>query len=172
MLIMKMMKLKDRIENIKTLLKYCPIATNEVMLYDDECEKFFGKFFTSQPDRFKTPENKDKAFVQIHLTDILDKDVRTKHYTISLSYCYYYDRSDGEDWTFYYFNDPECYFREWQHPELEYNEIPDYIWERIQNILYNKATETINKELKSAKASVEYWEEKLFEFDNKLELNK
>ena len=54
---------------------------------------------------------------------------------------------------------------------FEYNEIPDCIWERIQNILYNKATETINKELKSAKASVKYWEEKLFEFDNKLKLN-
>ena len=36
----------------------------------------------------------------------------------------------------------------------------------------SKATETINKELKSAKKSVEYWEEKLFEFNNKLELNK
>ena len=165
------MKLEDRIQNIKTLLSYCPIATDEVMITDDVCTKFFGKFFSSQPDRFKKPEF-DECRVQIELIDILDKDVRTKHYTVGLSYCYNYNRSEGEDWTLYYFNDPECYYREWQHPELEYNEIPDYIWERIQNILYNKATETINKELKSAKASVEYWEEKLFEFDNKLKLNK
>ena len=165
------MKLEDRIQNIKTLLSYCPIATDEVMITDDVCTKFFGKFFSSQPDRFKKPEF-DECRVQIELIDILDKDVRTKHYTVGISYCYNYNRSEGEDWTLYYFNDHECYYREWQHPELEYNEIPDYIWKRIQNILYNKATETINKELKSAKASVEYWEEKLFEFDNKLELNK
>lgn len=164
------MELKDRIQNIKTLLGYCPIATDEVMVTDEECEKFFGKFFSSNPNRFERPEF-DECRVQIILVDILDKDVRTKHYTIGLRYCYNYDR-EGEDWTLYYFNDPECYYREWQHPELEYSEIPDNIWEKVQNILYSKATETINKELKSAKKSVEYWEEKLFEFDNKLQLNK
>jgi len=163
------MKLEDRIQNIKTLLSYCPVATNEVMLYDDVCEDFFSKFFSSHPDRFEKPEF-DKCYVQIELISILDKDVRTKHYTVGLSYCYNYDRSDGEDWTHYYFNDSECYFREWQHPDLEYNELPDHIWERIQNILYNKATETINKGLDSAKASVEYWQKKKEEFDNKLQL--
>lgn len=43
------MRLEDRIQNIKTLLKYCPVATNEVMLYDDVCEDFFSKFFSSHP---------------------------------------------------------------------------------------------------------------------------
>ena len=161
------MKIEERIQNIKLLLSYCPVATNEVMISDEVCQEFFGKFFSSDSKRFEKPEF-DNCRVKIELIDILDKDVRTKHDTISLSYCYHYDRSDGEDWTLYYFNDSECYFREWQHPELEYFEIPDYIWERIQNILYNKATEHIDKEINSAKASVEYWEEKKNEFNNKL----
>lgn len=163
------MELENRIKNIKKLLHYCPVATDEVMINDKTCTKFFGKFFSSQPDRFKKPEF-DECRVQIELIDILDKDVRTKHYTVGLQYCYNYDRSDGEDWTLYYFNDPECYYREWQHPELEYSEIPDYIWEIIQNILYNKAIETINKGIESAKSSLKYWEEKKIEFDNKLQL--
>lgn len=164
------MKIEERIQNIKTLLKYCPVATDEVMITDEVCKKFFGNFFSSQPERFKKPEF-DECRVQIELIDILDKDVRTKHYTVSLRYCYNWDR-EGEDWTFYYFNDPECYYREWQHPELEYSEIPDKIWERIQNTLYNKATEHINKELEEAKSSVKYWENKREEFDNKIKLNK
>ena len=164
------MELKDRIQNIKTLLSYCPKDSDEVMINDEICQKFFGRFFSSQPDRFKKPEF-DECRVQIELIDILDKDVRTKHYTVGLGYCYDWDR-EGEDWTFYYFNDPECYFREWQQPELEYFEIPNDIWEKIQNILYDKATENVNKELESAKASVEYWKEKKEEFDTQLKLNK
>ena len=159
------MKLEDRIKNVKTLLRYCPVASDEVMLYDKVCQKFFSKFFSSQPERFKKPEF-DTCTVQIELTDILDKDVRTKHYTISLSYCYNYDRSDGEDWTLYYFNDPECYFRDWQHPELEYSEIPDNIWERIQNILYERAKRYMNEKLDEAEKSLIRLSEKQKEFDN------
>ena len=53
---------------------------------------------------------------------------------------------------------------------IEYNEIPDYIWEIIQNMLYYKATEEINQKLESAKSSVVYWEKRKDEFDNKLQL--
>ena len=42
--------------------------------------------------------------------------------------CYEYDR-EGEDWTFYLFNDSECYFDGYiTSYDLEYSEIPDYIW--------------------------------------------
>ena len=159
------MKLEDRIKNIKTLLSYCPVASDEVMINDKTCTKFFGKFFSSQPDRFEKPES-DEYRVQIELIDILDKDVRTKHYTVGLQYCYNYDRSDGEDWALYYFNDPECYYREWQHPELEYSEIPDYIWERIQNILYERAKRYMNEKLDEAEKSLIRLSEKQKEFDN------
>ncbi len=163
------MELKDRIQNIKTLLSYCPKASDEVMINNEVCTKFFGKFFSSQPNRFKKPEF-DECRVQIELISILDKDVRTKHYTVGLQYCYNWDR-EGEDWTLYYFNDPECYYREWQHPELEYSEIPDYIWEIIQDVLFKKATERVNKDVESAYQTLEYVRNKRDEFYTSLKLN-
>ena len=164
------MKLEDRIQNIKTLLSYCPKSTDEVMLTSDEilC-KFFWEFFSSQPERFKRPAFDGSTAVRMTLLNMLDANYKDYHYTITLRYCYDYDR-DGEDWTFYYFNDPECYYRECDHPDLEYSEFPDDIWERIQNILYNKSTKEINENLESAKSSVVYWEKRKDEFDNKLQL--
>jgi len=38
------MKLKDRIENIKTLLKYCPYSTKDVMLYDETLADYLTIF--------------------------------------------------------------------------------------------------------------------------------
>ena len=163
------MRLEDRIYNIKKLLSYCPKSSEDVMLSDDILRKFFWKFFSSKPERFKTPAFEGSTRVQIQLLGILDANYKDHHYTVLLKYCYEYDR-EGEDWTFYYFNDPDCYFRSFDHPSLEYYEIPDSIWEHIQNILYNKATKNVNKELESAKSSVKYWEEKKKEFDNKLQL--
>jgi len=164
------MILEDRIQNIKKLLSYCPEASDEVMLASDEvlCN-FFWNFFSSKPERFKMPADEGSTIVQIQLLSILDANYKDHHHTVLLKYCYEYDR-EGEDWTFYYFNDPECYFRSFDHPSLEYSEIPDSIWECIQNILYDKAAEEINKSLKSAKSSVEYWEKRKEEFDNKLQL--
>lgn len=166
------MKLGERIQNIKTLLSYCPYSTDEVMLASDEvlC-KFFWNFFSSQPERFKKPAFDGSTAVRITLLDMFDANCIDYHYTIALRYCYCYDR-DGEDWTFYYFNDPECYYREWNRPDIEYSEFSDDIWERIQNILYNKASEEINENLELAKSSVEYWEKRKDEFDNKLQLIK
>lgn len=164
------MRLEDRIQNIKTLLSYCPEASDEVMLASDEvlCN-FFWNFFSSKPERFKAPAFEGSTSVQIKLLGMLDANYISHHDTLLLRYCCEYDR-EGEDWTFYYFNDPECYFRSFDHPNLEYSEIPDNIWERIQNILYDKAVKEINKELESAKSSVIYWEKRKNEFDNKLQL--
>ena len=165
------MKLEDRIQNIKKLLSYCPKSSEDVMLSDDILCKFFWKFFSSKAKRFKTPVFEGSTRVQINLLGMLDANYISHHDTILMKYCYEYDR-DGEDWTFYYFNDPECYFRSFDCPSLEYSEIPDNIWKRIQNIIYDKATEEINKELESAKSSVIYWEKRKEEFDNKLQLIK
>ncbi len=162
------MKLEDRIQNIKKLLSYCPKSTEDVMLSDDILCRFFWNFFSGDPGRFKTPVF-ERTRVQIELLSMLDANYKDHHYTVLLKYCYEYDR-EGSDWTFYYFNDPECYFRSFDHPVLEYSEIPDSIWSRIQDILYEKASETIAKELEMAKSSVKYWEKKKEEFDNKLQL--
>lgn len=163
------MKLEDRIQNIKKLLDYCPKSTEDVMLSDDILCKFFWNFFSNNPERFKTPAIEGSTRVQIELLSMLDTDYKGYHYTILLKYCYDYDR-DGEEWTFYYFNDPECCFRSFDHPNLEYSEIPDAIWGRIQDILYEKAAEEINESLEMAKSSVKYWEKRKEEFDNRLQL--
>lgn len=165
------MRLENRIQNIKKLLNYCPKSSEDVMLSDDVLCKFFWNFFSNKPERFKTPAFEGSTMVQITLLGMLDANYINHHDTILLRYCYDYDR-EGEDWTFYYFNDSECYFRSFDHPSLEYSEIPDNIWKRIQNILYDKAAKEINKGLESAKSSVKYWEKRKEEFDNKSQLIK
>ena len=154
------MKLESRIQNIKTLLEHCPHSTTDVMLYDEDLSKFFWEFFSSRPARFETPAFEGKTNVRIHLVRILDKDYINEHNTICFRYCCDYDRDNGEEWTIYYFNDPECYFKDFEHPDIEYSEIPDNIWEKIQKILYTKAKENISKELEEAKKLVRYWKNK------------
>lgn len=174
------MKIEERIQNIKTLLSYCPHSTRDVMLYDETLADYFDNLFNND-SRFIHCKCPGKIYAQIKLaTHVLTRDKNDNiidEYPIQISYCYDWDR-DGEDWTSYYF-DEEIVRNNWMFKDdmyskdlIKFEEFPDDIWERIQNILYDKATETIYKELKSAKKSVEYWEEKLFEFDNKLELNK
>lgn len=169
------MELKDRIQNIKTLLSYCPHSTKDVDIVEEKAGLFFANFFNN--DYRFTKSHYDHIYPRIYLTKHLNKDFKTHGTTIGIEYCYDCDR-DGEYLESYYFNDPDLkdtYLYKGLkdgHYFIEYSEVPDYIWEIIQNILYDKATETINKELKSAKKSVEYWEEKLFEFENKLKLNK
>lgn len=170
------MKLEERIQNIKTLLKYCPHSTRDIDIVEEKVGLFFANFFNNDNRFTKTPY--DHVYPRIYLTEHLNKDFKTYGTTISIEYCYDCDR-DGEYLESYCFNDPDLkniYFKEYKdspyHHFIEYSEIPDYIWEIIQNELYNIATENVNKELESAKSSVKYWENKKEEFDNKLQLNK
>lgn len=173
------MKINDRIQNIKTLLKYCPHSTRDVMLYDDILADYFDKFFNND-SRFIHCKCQGKIYAKIELAKhVLTYDKNNNvidEYPIEISYCYDWDR-DGEDWTSYYF-DEEIIRNNWMFKDdmyskdfIKFEEFPDDIWERIQNILYDKATETISKELDSAKSSVVYWEKRKDEFDNKLNLN-
>ena len=173
------MKLEDRIQNIKTLLKYCPDSTKDVMLYDETLGDYFDNFFNND-SRFRHCVCPGRIYAQIELAKhVLTRDENCNvidEYPIMISYCYDWDR-DGEDWASYYF-DEEIVRNNWMFKDdmyskdlIKFEEFPDDIWERIQNILYNKATEEINKELESAKSSVVYWEKQKDEFDNKLNLN-
>ena len=174
------MKLEDRIKNIKTLLSYCPHSTRDVMLYDETLADYFDNLFNSD-SRFIHCKCPGKIYAKIELArHILTYDKNGKIidvYPIMISYCYDWDR-DGEDWTSYYF-DEEIVRNNWMFKDdiyskdfIKFNEFPDYIWERIQNILYDKAAEEINKELESAKSSVIYWENIKNEFDKNLQLKK
>ena len=157
------MEVKDRIQNIKALLKYCPIASDEVMLYDKELRKFFWNFFSKNKDRFKRPAYDNDTLVQIELHAITDNNDEYINNTISMRYCYF-DKDSNENWSLYLFNDPDCNLENWQ--TIEYSEIPDYIWEKIQNILYDKAGEWVNQKLELAKSCLTYWENKKESFDN------
>lgn len=163
------MKLKDRIENIKTLLEYCPHSSKDVEIIDENVGLFFANLLNNN-ERFKHTTY-DHVYPQISLSKQLNKDFKTYSYTIALEYVYDSDR-DGDYTNILWFNDDDledsCFYGK---PDIEYSDVPDDIWEIIQNILYNKATSNINKELISAKNSVKYWEDKLSEFNNNLKLN-
>ena len=41
------MNINDRIQNIKTLLKYCPRSTRDVKIIEEKVGLFFGNFFNN-----------------------------------------------------------------------------------------------------------------------------
>ena len=51
---------------------------------------------------------------------------------------------------------------------IKFEEIPDYIWEIIQNSTYKEAVKTIDNELKSARSSIIYWEKRKEEFNKQI----
>ena len=83
---MLIMKLKDRIENIKTLLKYCPHSTKDVDIIEEKVGLFFANFFNND-NRF-TKSHYDHLYPRIYLTEHLNKDFKTHGTTICIEYCY------------------------------------------------------------------------------------
>lgn len=140
------MKLKNRIQNIKTLLGYC--SNEEVHIIEEKTGKFFSKFFNGN-DRF-TPPPYDHTYVTIGLaTHILNNKGK---YGLMISYCYAADR-DGEVWTDYYFDDPDVdYEYDFLEPKdiLKYSDIPDWVWKIIQDEIYKKATSKVDDDLDKA----------------------
>ena len=167
------MELKDRIENIKTLLQYCPFSTRDTMIVEEEVGLFFAKFFNSK-DKF-TKSSYDHIYPKISLhEEVLDEFKGCS--TIRIDYCYDCDR-DGEYWDGYYFNDPSMarYYEKYNLMKpwliIEYSEIPDNIWEIIEKEIYKKASETVKEDLKDAEQHLKYAKNKVEEF-NSLILNK
>ena len=174
------MRIEDRIQNIKKLLKYCPHSTSDVLLDDDTLAEFFGKFINND-DRFEHCIYCEKIYPKISLAKhVLTRDKNDNvidEYPIMISYIYDSDR-DGVDWVDYYFDD-KLVRNNWMFKDgmsckelIKFEEIPDNIWEIIQNILYDKAMKTINEELKSAKESVKFWEDKKHSFESVLNLKR
>jgi hypothetical protein len=167
------MEIKDRISNIKTLLKYCPKSTADVEILDSEVALFFANLFNTD-ERFKhTPY--DRVYPKIYLSEQLNRDYKTHGTTICIEYVYDSDR-DGDYTVDYYFDDEDIIDTHFYEDlkkcgMIEYSEVPDSIWEIIQGILYTKAVSHINKELSSYKEGVEFWENRLSEFNDKLKLN-
>ena len=135
------MKIEERIQNIKTLLNYCPRSSRDVMLYDETLAEYFDNFFNND-SRFIHCKCQGKIYAKIKLaTHVLTRDENDKIidvYPIQISYCYDWDR-DGEDWASYYF-DEEIIRNHWMFKDdmyskdiIKFEEFPDYIWERIQS---------------------------------------
>ena len=158
------MKLKDRIQNIKTLLGYC--SNEKVEIIEEKTGKFFSKFFSGD-NRFTTPKY-NPTYITIRLaTYILNKNNK---YRLDISYCYSADR-DGEDWVTYGFDDPEViYDYDFLEPNdsLEYSEIPDYIWKIIQDEVYKEAMKKVDKDLKEAMSHLDYCTSKVEKFTKEL----
>lgn len=162
------MKLEDRIQNIKTLLSYCPKSTGDVTIVEETVGVFFANLFNND-ERFKhTPY--DRVYPRIYLYETLNTDYKTYSTSIGIEYTYDNDR-DGEYTQSYTFDDEDlkdtCLYKSLP---LKYFDVPDNIWEIIQNILYDKAMKTINEELQSAKDSVKYWENRKYSFESTLHL--
>ena len=155
--------LQDRIQNIKTLLDYCPITTDEVMIINEEVGLFFANFFNSYGNRFKhTPY--DHVYPRMFLHKILNKDFKTYSTTIGIDYVYGGDR-DGDYGAFCLFNDEDlndsCFDFCDGDPLIESSEIPDNIWSIIQSVVYQRALEYINEEINRAEKSLKYWKKEL-----------
>ena len=163
------MTLEERIQNIKRLLEFCPFSTDEVKIVEEKVGLFFANLFNNDGRFEHTPY--DHVYPRIYLSEDLNTDYKTYSTTIAIEYVYDADR-DGWSTETVYFNDKDledAYFS--GIGKIEYSEVPDDIWEIIQNELYKKATEHIREELDSAKKSVKYWKDKLLDFNNNLNLN-
>lgn len=174
------MELNKRIQNIKTLLKYCPSSNRDVMLYNLENAKFFAKFFNND-DRFEHRKyGGDELYIRIKLaTHVLTWDENNKvidKYPIMVSYCYDFDR-DGEDWASYYFDEPlvrnnwmfksDMYYKDF----IKFEEWPDEVWERIQNELFEIAKVKVDDNVTDAYQTYKFLREKRDEFYTDLKLN-
>lgn len=174
------MKIEDRIQNIKTLLKYCPHSSVDVRLHDLKNAKFFAKFFNND-DRFESCKyGGDELYIKIELAKhVLTWDKNNKvidEYPIMVSYCYDSDR-DGEDWVSYYFDEPlvrnnwmfesDMYHKDF----IKFEEWPDEVWERIQNELFDIARTKVDENVTDAFRTYKFLREKRDEFYTNLKLN-
>lgn len=161
------MKLEDRIYNIKRLLEFCPRSTADVKIVEEKVGLFFANLFNND-ERFQHTRY-DHVYPRIYLCEELNTDYETHSTTIGIEYTYEADR-DGEYLESYRFNDEDLkdswYYNNLKLTYIEYSEVPDEIWEIIQNKLYEEAKKNVDKELESAKKSVMYWESKLHEINN------
>ena len=126
---------------------------------------FFDKLF-KEDDRFQTPvyDFSEKTYITIRLCRALlsDKSVAP----LRISYCYDNDRN-GEYWETYVFDDDEVKYEcDWMKPchNFKYSEVPDDVWEAIQNYLYSEVKTKLEKEVEKSR--------KIYLYEAKKEYNR
>lgn len=164
------MELKERIHNIKELLSYCD--NEEFETYNKDIGKFFKELFSQ--DKFHHHMYFD-AGVSIGLY------LKTVAYipTMYIRYIYEYDR-EGSDDTLVLFNDDEAKYKHVTsggygaygdrnsqdgHGDLEYSDIPDWVWEKIQQGLYEKVKVKLAKKVEDSKEWYLHRAKEAYEYD-------
>ena len=157
------MKLTERIHRIKALLDYCP--NEEVHVVDEKVGKCFADYINSHNDLQHC--RYDTAYPTISLYNTFP----TKDNVYALDFKYVYDADrDGEYYERYTFNDPEAIYEyDWLEPHhnLHYSDIPDDVWEIIEQWAFKEACKTINKGVEKAVKSLDWWKRKRTEFNTK-----
>ena len=130
------MKLKDRIKNIKTILKFC--ENNEVEIYNETCINYFTEFFKNRHDY---PE----SFTGVVTVGNFLNSVAINP-TLKIEYCYK-DKDGDYDNELITFYDPDSeymYGSDWGNsPGLDYSDIDDGIWKIVEEIAYKRKKKKI-----------------------------
>lgn len=165
------MELKDRVFNIKLLLKFCGGSVLNRIITDIRVGTFFAQLINND-DRFMHTSY-TAVYPKFRLETFLNTDYNTYSYSIGFEYVYDNDR-DGEYTEEYSFRDPDL--EDTALPEivlsgavLEYSEVPDDIWEIIQNELYTVAMDRTHYRMVTEHLSAERINNEIREFAEELQ---
>lgn len=148
------------IKKIKELLHYCDC--HEVTVVDSECGKYFKELFDG--DKFDRHPCFDECFPRIglYLPSVATNPTMFIEFTVD------YDREDGEDTELLLFNDDDAEYNNghWgdryiddkmYHGDLEYSDIEDRIWNKIEQIIYEKAKKHVIEHKNTAEKNAKLW---------------
>ena len=165
------MELKDRIFNIKLLLKFCGGSTHAGAITDSRVGTFFARLINND-ERF-THTSYDVVYPEFELQMFLNTDYNTYSYGIGFGYVYNNDR-DGEYTVQYAFYDSDLEDTAisdvvLSDAVLQYSEIPNDIWEIIQYELYRVAMERLHYRIVVQHLSAESINNEIREFAEELQ---
>lgn len=164
------MELKDRIFNIKLLLKFCGGSSRDRIITDTRVGVFFTQLINSDERFIHTRYS--VVYPKFTLEAFLNTDYRTYSYSIGFEYVYNSDRDVDytEEYSFYDsdLEDTAMAGVALSDAVLQYSEIPDNIWEIIQNKLYRVAMDRIHFRMSSEHLSAERINNEIRDFAEEL----
>lgn len=164
------MELKDRIFNIKLLLKFCGGSAPTALITDIRVGTFFA-WLINNDERF-AHSPRSIVYPIFKLNTFLNTDYSTRSYNIGFDYVYDINQEEYERECFFYDSDLEDTFMFrtiLSGTVLQYSEIPDNIWEIVQNELYRVAMERIQYRMSSEHLSAEHINNEIREFAEELQ---
>lgn len=147
------------IAEIKRLLDYLP--NDEMEIVDDECVKFFEKFINSRRG--------DDAACGVVTIGLYLASVATNP-ALFLEYNYYISVGDYDS-EILIFDDKNANYNNrglWMfggRDKLNYSDIPDNIWEKIENLIYTEAEKSLRKSVSDGERHLKLAKGRLGEFE-------